>query len=270
MKDFFADERIGQMNQRVIQIFCVIAALMISGGCTGTGNYVTTFAPEKEPPRTLNMNYAGPRANIAVGDFTVKARGATNFIGDGLREMLETALFESQRFNVLDRLDPKGLTAEQMLSYSKMAKEGSKKLGRQMEVAELMIYGTVSEFEAEASGAGFSSELSSTWDSASVKAGSVDLSGKNAHMAIDVRVVDTASGRVVAARRIAGSAASWQATVGANVESTIPTEGLKHKIQTPASLGVFQNTPMELAIRDCIYRSVIYAISAVPTPYFRN
>ncbi len=241
--------------------------LLIVAGCTS--HYVTTFTPEKEPSRQLDMNYQGPRANIAVGDFRVKARGATQYIGDGLREMLATALFESLRFNVLDRLDPKGLTAEQQLSYSRMAAPGSTKLGAQMEVAELMMYGTVTEFEAEAAGAGVKAEVPTTWDSAQIKAGSGGLKGKKAHMAIDVRVVDVATGRLVAARRIAGSAASYMATFGIDFEGRVSSHGRKHRLRVPASLGAFKNTPMELAIRDCVYRSVIYASDAVPRNYFR-
>ena len=60
-----------------------LLVLSICGGCTS--HYVTTFAPEQEPSRTLNMNYEGYRANIAVGDFTVKARGAIVF-GKCVRE----------------------------------------------------------------------------------------------------------------------------------------------------------------------------------------
>jgi curli biogenesis system outer membrane secretion channel CsgG len=251
-----------------LMFFCSTLCLLLMTGCTS--HYVTTFTPEQEVPKHLDMSYAGPRANIAVGDFAVKARGATTYIGDGLREMLETALFESLRFNVLDRLDPKGLTAEQMLSYSKMARKDSKKLGRQMDVAELMIYGTVTEFEAEASGAGLKADLPSTWDSATVQTASGSVKGKNAHMAIDIRVVDTASGRLVAARRISGSAASGMATVGSNIEGTVSSDSIKHKIQTPLSLGVYKNTPMELAIRDCIYRAVIYSCDAVPPKYFKH
>jgi curli biogenesis system outer membrane secretion channel CsgG len=234
-------------------VFLILCAFVF--GCTQK-RYTTTFTPAaQQAPETLDMNYMGPRANIAVGDFTVKARGATNYIGDGLREMMESALFESLRFNVLDRLDPQGLKAEQQLSYSKMAKRDSRKLGAQMEVAELMIYGTVSEFESDAMGAGISA-------SAPKVPVTTSASGKNAHMAIDVRVVDVASGRVIAAKRVAGSAASYKASAG-TVFGT--GEG-----PIPVSLGAYTNTPMELAIRDCIYRSVIYACHAVPPAYFRH
>jgi curli biogenesis system outer membrane secretion channel CsgG len=226
---------------------------VMAAGCAQ--KYTTTFTPpEKQAPETLDMSYEGPRANIAVGDFTVKASGATNYIGDGLREMLESALFESLRFNVLDRLDPQGIKAEQQLSYSKMAKSDSPKLGAQMEVAELMFYGTVTEFEAESKGVGVTALAPRVPASASAGA-------KNAHMAIDIRVVDVASGRVVAAKRVAGSAASYKATAGALLGGG--------DTAMPVSLGAFSNTAMELAIRDCIYRSVIYACNSLPRDYFQ-
>jgi curli biogenesis system outer membrane secretion channel CsgG len=238
-----------------IYVFFIIFMFFLVG--CGQDQYMTSFSSpqQQQIPRTLDMNYNGPRANIAVGDFTVKARGATQYIGDGLREMLETALFESLRFNVLDRLDPQGLSAEQRLSYSKMAKPGSKKLGAQMEIAELMFYGTVTEFEAEASGGGLKAALPGVPVSASA-------SGKNAHMAIDIRIVDVASGRLVAARRVAGSAASYKAAVGTRLFSGRST--------MPISLGAFKNTSMELAIRDCIYRSIIYSANSLPPAYFRH
>jgi len=241
-----------KMINPAVVCLCVI---FIWGCATDSSRYMTSFTPQQKIPRHLDMNYDGPRANIAVGDFTVKARGSSLYIGDGLREMLETALFESLRFNVLDRLDPKGIAAEQTLSYSKMARPGSKKLGAQMEVAELMIYGAVTEFEAEAKGAAVKAELPSVPASATAEA-------KDAHMAIDIRVVDSASGKLVAARRIAGSAASGKAVVGTKLGGG--------KTEMPISLGAYKNTPMELAIRDCIYRAVIYVTNKVPHRYFRH
>ena len=247
----------------------LICVMLFMTGCATEGRYMTTFTPEQEPPRHLDMGYNGPKANIAIGGFEVKARGAAPYVGDGLREMLETALFESKRFNVLDRADPKPRLAEQTLSYSKMAEAGSKKLGGQWGVAELLIYSTVTEFMAQQSGAVVGAKLLKTPEKTEshhkkkARIG-VDVEAEaeatKAHMAIDIKVVDVASGKLVAARRISGSALSGMVTA----EGTI-SEG---KYELPLSLGVFKNTPMELAIRDCVYRSVVYTSHAVPRKYF--
>ena len=251
-----------------LMFFCATIYFILMTGCTS--HYLTTFAPEQDIPEHLDMSYTGPKANIAVGDFTVKAGDATQYIGDGLREMLETALFESLRFNVLDRPDVKGMTPEQMLSASKVARPGPKKMGTQMDVAELLIYGTVTEFEAEASAASLKAGLPGTGDSGLVQTARGSVKRKNAHMAIDIRVVDAASGRIVAARRISGSSAFGMVKVSANSESEPSDDDIKHRIQTPLSLVVYKNTPMELAIRDCIYRAVIYSCYAVPKSYFKH
>jgi curli biogenesis system outer membrane secretion channel CsgG len=236
-----------------LAVFCAAAVLL--GGCATDQGYLTTFSPKNEPSRTLDMDYNGPRANVAVSDFTVKAHGATSYIGDGLREMLGTALFESQRFNVASRQDMQSLTAEQRLSYSKMAAPGSPKLGGKMGVAELLVSGAVTEFEAEASGAGLRAEMRNLPATGGVE-------GKNAHMAIDIQVVDSATGFIVAARRVRGSAAAVKASIGTKVGGGLT--------EMPFSLGAFRNTPMELAIRDCIYRSVIYLAEALPPKYFKH
>ena len=232
----------------------LIAFLVVTAIGCGQQQYMTTFTPGQKVSRNLDMNYTGGRANVAVGDFTVKARGATLYIGDGLREMLGTALFESLRFNVISRQDPKGMIAEQKLSYSKMADPDAPKLGGRMAVAELLIYGTVTEFEAEASGVGVKGEMAKLPAQASAEA-------SNAHVAIDLQIIDAATGLMVAARRISGSAMSGEAVVGTKVGGGLT--------EMPFSLGAYKNTPMELAIRDCIYRSVIYATERTPPKYFK-
>ncbi len=234
----------------------VALALALAAGCASPDKgYLTTFQPKKEPSRTLDMSYEGPRANVSVADFTVKARSATMYIGDGLREMLATALFESQRFNVINRQQTQAIAAEQRLSGSRMAAAGSPRLTGQMAVADLVISGTVTEFEAEAAGAGVKGEMRRL----PARAG---VAGKTAHMAIDVQITDAATGFVVGARRIRGEAGSAKGTIGAAVGGGLT--------EMPASLGVFKNTPMELAIRDCIYRSVIYMAENLPPKYFQH
>lgn len=235
-----------------------LAALVVvlGAGCaTQEKSYLTTFQPQQEPSRTLDMSYQGPRANMAVSDFTVKARNATIYIGDGLREMLATALFESLRFNVINRQETEAIAMEQKLSGSRMASPGSPQLGGQMAVADLVVTGTVTEFEAEMAGAGVKVEMRKL----PAQAG---FSGKTAHMAIDIQVTDAATGFIVAARRIRGEAGSSKATLGSKVGGGLT--------EMPFSLGAYQNTPMELAIRDCIYRSVIYLTEALPQKFFTH
>lgn len=197
----------------------------------------------------------GRKAIIAVGDFQVKAAGAGQFIGDGMREMLVTTLHNSGNYVVVERMDLPRLAAEQALSRSRMARPGAAIGESQMDVAEIMVYAAVTEFESEAKGGG-------------VQLGIPNLplnlgrQTKTAHMAIDMRVVDVATGRLIAAQRISGEAKSSQTSVG-----TILSVG---GTSIPTSLGAFKNTPMEQAIRECIQKATAYITSNTPQQYFRH
>jgi curli biogenesis system outer membrane secretion channel CsgG/tetratricopeptide (TPR) repeat protein len=215
-------------------------------------------APQAPEPRTLAPSAlaSGPhKAAIAVGDFQVKAANAGPYIGDGLREMLVTALHGSNRFVVVERMDIKGLAAEQALSRSRMARPGEAIAEAQMDVADVMVYGAVTEFVPEVRGGGLSIGLPNV-------PVTLGMQGKSAHMAIDVRLVDVASGRVLATGRIVGEAHSTQATIGANISVRGAT--------MPATLGGFQNTPMEQAIRECIEKATAYAVANTPQDYFHH
>ena len=84
---------------------------------------VTTGQPTAEVTHTQGPSVAeaqmersdGPKARIAMGDFQVKASDATIEIGDGLREMLVTGLFNSNRFIVLERQAVQDVLLEQDL-----------------------------------------------------------------------------------------------------------------------------------------------------------
>jgi curli biogenesis system outer membrane secretion channel CsgG len=81
-------------------------------------------------------------------------------------------------------------------------------------------------------------------------------------MALDVRVVDVASGRVLTTQRIPGLAITTQASVS----TVLPGAG----VGVPVSLSMYRSTPMELAIRDCIQKSVMYVVNNTPQDYFRH
>lgn len=197
----------------------------------------------------------GRKATVAVGDFQVKAATAGQFVGDGLREMLVTSLHNSGYFLVVERMDLEGVAAEQALSRSAMARPGAAIQRGQMEVADIMVYGAVTEFEAEAGGSAF--------QFANPKVPfTIGQQIKFSHMAIDIRVVDMRTGRVLAAQRIPGAARSVQGTIGA----TLSAKG----IAMPASFGMFRNTPMEEAIRDCVQKAGYFIINNISEGYFRH
>ena len=212
-------------------------------------------APDVRPAPPSSVPRGPLKAAIAVGDFQVKAANAGQYIGDGLREMLLTALHGSGRYVVVERIDIKGLAAEQALSRSRMARPGQAIAEGQMDVAELMVYGAVTEFVPEVRGGGLAIGLPNVPIT-------LGMQGKSAHMALDVRVVDVASGRVLATGRVVGEAHSTQATVGANISVRGAT--------MPATLGGFQNTPMEQAIRECVEKAVAYVAGNTPPAYFRH
>lgn len=194
--------------------------------------------------------YNGPKCVIAVGEFGVRIKGAPEDLGDGIREMLITALFESNRFIVVDRTDVAGLTAEQLLSESFMADPDAILEEGRMRPAELIVHGAI--VIAEAGGAGLRVKI--PWVPTNI--------GAKHHLArvvLDIRVVDSAGGEVVAAHSIEGTAHSGGAVAGAAVGG----------LDIPVSLEVVRNTPIELAIRDGIYRLVISLSESIPPSFFR-
>lgn len=215
-------------------------------------------APAVPPAITPSITAPAPAAQghkavVSIGDFQVKAASANQAIGDGMREMLVTTLHNSGRYIVVERMDLQGLAAEQALSRSRMARQGSAVPEQRMDVADVIVYGAVTEFEGEAKGS-----------SSQVGLPRFPLTfgrdAKSAHMAIDVRVVDVASGRILGAQRIAGDAQSSKTLLGA--EPTLHGAGI------PIGLGMFQNTPMEAAIRSCVEKAVAYVGTAIPPTYF--
>lgn len=228
------------------------------GATTPAGAYAGL---ETQPPDFQSSPYppqeaTGPlKATVAVGDFQVKAARANQYIGDGLREMLLTALHNSGRFIVVERIDIKGIAAEQALSRSAMARPDMAIPGAQMDVADVMVSGAVTEFEGEASGSDFQLGMPSVPFTAS-------RGGKTSHMAIDIRVVDVRSGRLLMARRITGAADSSKGSFGAS--PTVSGQLL------PFSFGAFRNTPMEKAIRDAVIQATHYVANNLPSAYFRH
>jgi curli biogenesis system outer membrane secretion channel CsgG len=198
------------------------------------------------------VRYSGPKARIAVADFDIKAAKAGGEIGSGLREMLVTALLDGGRYSVLERQALKAVMQEQELAASGAGASGGPQRGQIKTAA-------VTEIEPQASGG-----------AAGIGGGGVvgrgilggALGGKlnKAHMALDIRIIDSSTSEVLAATRVQGSATDVAGAIGA---------GFLGQWGLGAGLSGYANTPMEKAIRVCIIEAVRYISQSVPMNYYK-
>jgi len=178
---------------------------------------------------------------MSFGDKTNKGwRG----IGEGMADMLASSLVNTDRFIVLERERIKDIISEQDIMSGRAIPKG------EIEGAELLIYGDITEFEPEkltAAGAllGLASLGSVIYSATSKKRLPFFLAGYiEAHVAMDLRIIDTATSRVVAITSVEGKASDIGGMVGGVVGGG--------KTELPLVLGGFAKTPMEKAIRICI------------------
>jgi len=185
--------------------------------------------------RGILPSYSGPKARIAVVDFNVKAAKAAGEIGVGLREMLITALINSNRYAIVER-------------QAQVAQE-----------PDLIITASVSEFDPQTSG-GRAGVGGGGGVGSGVLGGLLGSSLNKAHMVLDISIVDTSTSKPLAATRVHGQASD----VGRAIKGIFSGSG-----GLGAGLSVYANTPMEKAIRICIIEAVRYMSSAIPVSYYK-
>lgn len=254
---------------RSISLFLPAVYLTLTTGCAEMMQptaQVTSTGGQDIQQATLEP-YEGPKARMAVSRFAVKAAKAYGTIGEGLADMLATALFQSNRYIVLERQALSDVLAEQDLGASgRVRQETATKIG-QIEGAELLVVGTVTEFEPGTAGAGASvgGSVGSTVGSAAGWGGSIagyllgTLAGsvQTSHVAIDLRIIDARTSRVVAATSVQGKAtdiAGLGSLAGGNLG---------------VGLSGYARTPMEKAVRVAIQEAVNFVVGKTPAQYYR-
>jgi curli biogenesis system outer membrane secretion channel CsgG len=244
--------------KRLISIFAIISLpLMVFAGCAEIEKMTAPQAkvvggggPDMAGAQAESYN--GPKARIAVSRFTDKTGKGwwSGQIGDGMSDMLSTALFNSNRYIVLERQQLSDVLAEQDLAGAgRVKKETAAPIG-QIEGAELLITGAVTGYEPGASGLG-----GGIGGGGSVVGGI--LGGlKKSYLAIDVRVIDTKTSRVLAATTVEGSATDIGGLIGI---------GGGH---LGGGLGGWSKTPLEKALRICIQEAVNFIVTKTPAQYY--
>jgi curli biogenesis system outer membrane secretion channel CsgG len=171
--------------------------------------------------------YNGPKKRIAVKAFTFKAARGSGKIGKGMSDMLADALFNSGRFIVLEREHVKDVIQEQDFGASGRVKRDTAASIGEIEGAQLIIRGSVIQFEPNCRGGSI-----------------ILLSAKTACIAINLRIVDARTSRVVNATTVEGTSSE------AGVGLIFTTSSL------PIGLGAWSRTPMEKAMRNTIEAAV--------------
>ena len=216
---------------------------MLIAGCRPTAKVTSHGGPSiAEAQREA---YDGSKARVAVSRFSDKtAKGSTWYsaqIGDGMADMLATLLFHTNRYVVVERQELGDVLAEQDLGASgRVRKETAAPIG-EIEGAELLVTGAVTEFEPGASGGG------------AVLPG-IGGGVRKSHVAIDLRVVDARTSRNVLATSVEGTASD----VGG-----FTTMGV-------GGLGGYAKTPIEKAIRIALDAAVQFMVSQTPAQYYRH
>lgn len=200
--------------------------------------------------------YDGPKARIAVSQFTDKTAAGghgwwTGQIGDGMRDMLATSLFNTGRFIVLERQQLGEVLAEQDLGASGRVKEQTAAAIGEIEGAELLVTGAVTEFQPGSGGAGggVGSLLGGVF-------GAVAGGFRKSHVAIDVRVIDTRTSRIVAATSVEGEAKDFN------------LGGLAIGSSVGGGLGGYSKTPMEKAVRIALGAAVDFIVTKTPEKFY--
>lgn len=237
-------------------------------GAASSNGYAAAEVREGQGPgidEAQKVSYNGPKARIAIANFEDKTSGTGQYraeFGRGLADMLSTALFNTNRFIVLERQQLSFILAEQDFGASgRVRPETAARIG-EIEGADLLVVAAVTGFDPGVSGGGGGLELlGGLLPGAAGAVGSVlgSIAGgfKTAHVAIDVRLVDTKTGRVVAATSAEAKAMDFSGALGVGATSF------------GGALGVFSKTPMEKAIREVTQAAVDFVAAKTPTNYYR-
>jgi curli biogenesis system outer membrane secretion channel CsgG len=182
----------------------------------------------------------GPKRTVAVSRFASKSDfdfeyGLTD-VGGGLADLLTSALVESGLFIVVERETLTDVLDEQKLGESGLvAADGAARVGN-LVGASLLIKGAVTEFNESAAGNGFGIGFAGF---------GVGVKSRKATVGLDIQVISTATGQVIATYPVRESLTSR--SVGLDVAASGVDSGFSQFEQT--ALGQAARRAMTEAVR---------------------
>ncbi len=150
-----------------------------------------SYAQESVPPVPIPTL----KRRIAVFDFQDKTDYGQANVGEGMADMLTTELVKSGKYIVIERQQIEKVMKEQQLGMTgAVTSQTAAQVGKMLGV-ELAVFGAVTEF---------GQKKSETGGALKKKHFGIGLSKTSARVAIDVRIVDTETGQILAADNVVG------------------------------------------------------------------
>lgn len=262
----------------------MVLAVLTLGGCASIYK-ITSGEKGASIAAAQAQAHDGPKARIAVGNIIDKSGGAGKrsldyqlstinhlpkthdapdaaSVTSGIRDMLTTALFNSNRFIVLEREHIQDVLVEQDFSASGRVGDSSQLPLGDIEGAELLVVGAITGFDAGVGGGALPIPIpvGRNGDYATL-----NLAYKRGFVSMDLRVIDVKTARVVSTIIVEGKATKFGAGVGGLVRSH--HGGYVH---LPIVLSGFSNTPVEKAINKMVNAAVDFLLTKTPETYFHE
>ncbi|MEE9321917.1 MAG: CsgG/HfaB family protein [Granulosicoccus sp.] len=236
--------------------------------------------PEASVDRGLEEQlppYDGLRAKVAVTDFDWSIGSSKTTVGiggtdisfsqneyagyaEGLKDMLTTALVQSKRYRVLERQNMDSLKTEIALQEEGFTDASGVQRGS-FKGADIAVVASITGFDPGTKGAS-ASVGGLLGKKAGALMGAISGGYTKSTMAMDIRIIDSATSEVLAATRVEGVATD--VNIGGALGALTGAGNLG------GSLGSFASTPMEKAIRTCIYEATKYIVAETPGEYMKH
>ncbi len=198
----------------------------------------TTTSTESSNADMKLGEYKGLKQAIGCKDFDNQAGWSGSWdLGQNLAIMLESALFDSGRFVVVERGKLTDVIAEQDLAASGRAAPSKVAQTGKIRSARYLATGSVTTVDESQSGGG-----------GGISFGGVRLGGgkSEAQITVIVKLIDTTTGEIVAKQNVTGKAGNTSLSVGLSVGGV------------NTDLGGFKKTPIGQAAQDCINQAVAF------------
>jgi curli biogenesis system outer membrane secretion channel CsgG len=194
----------------------------------------------------------------------------TDPVAGGIRDMMINAVFNSGKFIVLERQTLDKINWEQEFSQSSRVGDKTRIPLNKIEGAELILIGSLNTLEANQSGGNIGGVVSSVTSALpfwgipyTTETTEAEVSWDSAKVAMDLRLIDTRTSRVVAVATVEGKARS--AGLGGR-----KTEYTWNAGELPRGFSLYHKTPVEDAFRKMVDAAVEFLVTKTPEDYYHQ